>query len=44
MNLNQRGQRVKKKTQMLSKGKSDSGRTSEMVVIPSENLLEMREK
>ena len=35
---------MKKKTQMSTRGMSDSGRTREMVVIPRENVLEMEEK
>ena len=46
MNLCQRGRKVKKKTQKMNRGMSDtdSGRTREMIVIPRENLTEMEEK
>ena len=45
MNLSQRGRKVKKTTQKSNRGMSDtdSGRTREMIVIPSENLIEMED-
>lgn len=44
MTLNRRGRSVKQKKPMSSKGKSNSGRTREMVLIPWENFVEMVEK
>ena len=44
MNRNQRGRIPKHKRSMLSKEKSDSSSTREMVVVSRESLLEMEEK
>ena len=44
MNHNQRGRIPKHKRSMLSKEKSDSSSTREMVVVSRESLLEMEEK
>ena len=44
MNRNQRGRIPKHKRSMLSKEKSDSSSTREMVVVSGESLLEMEEK
>ena len=43
MNRNQRGRIPKHKRSMLSKEKSDSSSTREMVVVSGESLLEMEE-
>ena len=43
MNRNQQGQIPKDKRSMLSKEKSDSSSTREMVAVSGENLLEMEE-
>ena len=43
MNRNQQGRIPKDKRSMLSKEKSDSSSTREMVAVSGENLLEMEE-